>query len=51
MALKNLMSFTLKNILDNLSDYGKDSYKLRTITNFIFKPYVQDLIKNLNKRI
>lgn len=49
MALKNLVSFTLKNILDNLSDYGKDSYKLRTITNFIFKPYVQDLIKNLNK--
>ena len=44
-----LVSFTLKNILDNLSDYGKDSYKLRTITNFIFKPYVQDLIKNLNK--
>ena len=49
MALKNLVSFTLKNILDDLSDYGNDSYKLRTIVNFIFKPYVQDLIKDLNK--
>ena len=50
MALKVLVCFTLKNILDNLSEFGKESYKLRTIVQFIFKPYVQDLIKNLNKQ-
>ena len=50
MALKNLVSFTLKNIMDDLSDFGKESYKLRTITNFLFKPYVKDCIKDLNKK-
>ena len=50
MALKVLVLFTLKNILCGLSEFGKESYKLRTITEFIFKPYVQDLIKNLNKQ-
>lgn len=50
MALKNLVSFTLKNIMDGLSDFGKERYKLRTITNFLFKPYVQDCIKDLNKK-
>ena len=49
MALKELLLFTLENILDGLSDFGKESYKLRTISKFIFKPYVQDLIQDLNK--
>ena len=49
MALKRLVLFTLKNIMLGLSDFGEESYKLRTITNFIFKPYVQDLIQDLNK--
>ena len=49
MALKRVMLFTLKNIMDSLSDFGEESYKLRTITNFIFKPYVQDQIQDLNK--
>ena len=50
MALKVLVLFTLKNILCGLSEIGKESYKLRTITEFIFKPYIQDLIKDLNKQ-
>ena len=49
MALKELLFFTLKNILDGLSEFGEESYKLRTITIFIFKPYVQDLIQDLNE--
>ena len=49
MALKRVVLFTLKNIMDSLSDFGEESYKLRTITNFIFKPYVQDQIQDLNK--
>ena len=50
MALKVLEEFTEKNISNGLSEYGKDSYKLRTVTEFIFKPYVLDLIKDLNKQ-
>ena len=51
MALKVLVLFyTKKNILCGLSESGKESYKLRTIMEFIFKPYVQDLIKDLNKQ-
>ena len=50
MALKVLVLFTLNNILCGLSEFGKESYKLRTITEFIFKPHVQDLIKDLNKQ-
>lgn len=50
MALKVLIFFTVKNILFGLSEFGKESYKLRTITKFIFKPYVQDLIKDLNQQ-
>ena len=50
MALKVLVLFTLKTIMNGLSEFGKESYKLRTITKFIFKPYVQDLIKDLNKQ-
>ena len=51
MALKVLVLFTLKNILCGLSEFGKESYKLRTITEFIFKPYVQVLIKDLNRQL
>ena len=50
MALKELLFFTLKDILSGLSEFDKDSYKLRMITIFIFKPYVQDLIQDLNKK-
>ena len=50
MALKELLFFTRKNILDGLLKFGKESYKLRTIVIFIFKPYVQDLIQDLNKQ-
>lgn len=50
MALKELELFTVKNILCDLSKFGKESYKLRMITQFIFKPYVQDLIRDLNKQ-
>lgn len=50
MALKELLFFTLKNILDGLSEFGKDSYKLRMITIFLFKSHVRDLIQDLNKK-
>ena len=50
MALKALELFIRKNILDDLSEFGKESYKLRTIVEFIFKSYVQDLIQDLNKQ-
>ena len=49
MALKRLVLFILKNIMLGLSDFGEEGYKLRKITNFIFKPYVQDPIQDLNK--
>ena len=50
MALKELLFFTLENILEGLSEFSKDSYKLRMITSFLFKPYVRDLIQDLNKQ-
>lgn len=50
MVLKVLVLFILKNIFCGLSEFGNEGYKLRTITKFIFKPYVQDLIKDLNKQ-
>ena len=50
MALKALELFIRKNIFDDLSEFGKESYKLRTIVEFIFKSYVQDLIQDLNKQ-
>lgn len=50
MALREYELFTPVFLLKTLSEFGKESYKIRMIVNFIFKPYVQDLINELNQK-
>ena len=50
MDLKELLFFTVKDILNSLSEFGKDCFKHRMIIKFLFKSYVQDLIQDLNKK-